>query len=410
MIHTESTFQPTTASLVRRKVDRIFQATCQHRNDSIGLLSGRMSKALFCYYYGQITQNQTASERGWSFIAEAFDRIAEGGLHFSHCNGMAGFGWGLEHLAEQGFIDLDVNDALKNMDDYLGEIMIAEMQAGNFDFLHGSAGIALYFLKRRKWRPRKADQYLQKWMQVLRDTAEEGPEGTLKWKALTDYKKNEYGYQINLSHGIMSIVAVLSKIYAAGAHQRTAFELADRACRYVLQQRIDQDYRSMHVFPAVAIESLKDGEMGTRLAWCYGDLGIGLALRNAGKNLGQESWIDIADYVLVKTTKRRTPEDTMVRDACMCHGTAGNGHIYQRLWLQTRNPLFKEAADYWLDETLHIDSFKNGLAGYRTYMPEDMGGWTKTSDMIEGTSGIGLALLSKLKEYNPAWDEAFLMS
>lgn len=397
-------------SAIRQRAEIIYRTLIQQPARGLGLMSGLVGKALFYYYYGRALDAPEAYASGWAALEEAFERINRGEAPYSHCNGIAGVGWGLEHLAAQGFIDPDVNEVLDDLDDSLAERMLTEMRAGNFDFLHGSAGLVMYFLQRRRSRPRKVERYLKAWMTELENAAETGPENTLKWRTLVDARTGGMGYQINLSHGNMSLVAILSKIYAAGIDRARAADLADRAGRYVLLQRID-DRDPVHVFPTLALESMgAQTELGCRLGWCFGDLGIGLAFRQSGRRLGKQDWVELADYTLLKTTRRQSEADTQVVDACLCHGAAGVGHVYHRVWRDTGLPAYREASDYWLARTLEMAQFPDGLAGYKTYFPDHLGGWSATDDVIEGITGVGFVLLNYLSDQDPSWDEAFLIS
>jgi hypothetical protein len=93
----------------------------------------------------------------------------------------------------------------------------------------------------------------------------------------------------------------------------------------------------------------------------------------------------------------------------MCHGTAGIGHIFYRMWWNTQLPQFKEAADYWFGQTLKMGKFTDGLAGYKAWHTEEYGGWVNEYGLLIGISGIGLALLSYYFGVEPAWDECLLL-
>ena len=113
--------------------------------------------------------------------------------------------------------------------------------------------------------------------------------------------------------------------------------------------------------------------------------------------------------LIYAATKRRDLQDNFVQDAGLCHGTAGIGHIFYRMWWNTRMPEFKAAADYWFEQTLKMARFPDGLAGFKAWHSEKYGGWVKDYGLLEGVSGIGLALLTYYYEIEPAWDECLDM-
>jgi hypothetical protein len=55
-------------------------------------------------------------------------------------------------------------------------------------------------------------------------------------------------------------------------------------------------------------------------------------------------------------------------------------------------------------------TFADGLAGYKTWRAPEYGGWINEDGLVEGISGIGLALLTYYYEIEPTWDECLLLS
>ncbi|MCL2040441.1 MAG: hypothetical protein FWG84_00185 [Bacteroidales bacterium] len=74
----------------------------------------------------------------------------------------------------------------------------------------------------------------------------------------------------------------------------------------------------------------------------------------------------------------------------------------------TRMPEFKNAADYWFDQTIKMSIFADGLVGYKTWKGKE--GWINSYGSLDGIAGIGLALLTYCYEVEPTWDECLLLS
>ncbi len=96
-------------------------------------------------------------------------------------------------------------------------------------------------------------------------------------------------------------------------------------------------------------------------------------------------------------------------DACFCHGTSGIAHIFNRMWRETGMPECKDAAAYWIGQTLSLAKFEDGLAGYKTWQGTERG-FQNEYGLLEGIAGIGLVLLSYHYEIEPTWDECLLLS
>jgi lantibiotic modifying enzyme len=215
------------------------------------------------------------------------------------------------------------------------------------------------------------------------------------------------GFNISLSHGMSSIISILSKLLKIEEINKGKTETLLRGTvQYILAQEIDKDkYGSF--FTNFALESTETVAK-SRLAWCYGDLGIASVLYQAGKVLNKDSWINRSlEILLFAATQRKDSLD----DAILCHGTAGIGHIFYRMWWNTKLPEFKEAADYWFKETLKMATFKDGLAGFKALeMPDGKPTYVNKYGLLTGVAGIGLAMLTYYYELDPAWDECLLLS
>ena len=136
-----------------------------------------------------------------------------------------------------------------------------------------------------------------------------------------------------------------------------------------------------------------DDNYYSRLAWCYGDLGVATSLWQAGKALHNREWQEKALEVLRFSTSRRDIRSAGVIDAGLCHGAASVCMMFHYAYRQTGENLFEEVRDYWFDVTLNMGSRKEGLAGYSAWGGNEKG-WVKEYDLLEGIAGIGLLLLS----------------
>ncbi len=99
-----------------------------------------------------------------------------------------------------------------------------------------------------------------------------------------------------------------------------------------------------------------------------------------------------------------------IKDAGLCHGTAGVAHIFRRLFLDTGLHDFEQAAGYWHKQTLNLATDLNGLAGYFPYIPSGPVHPTQARGFLVGISGIGLSLLHTVSDIRPDWDECLLLS
>jgi lantibiotic modifying enzyme len=183
-------------------------------------------------------------------------------------------------------------------------------------------------------------------------------------------------------------------------------EMLSGAMNYVLS--LQQDFSQFgSYFPSYLLKDTSKYFSKSRLAWCYGDLGIGMALWQAGKAIDKAEWKKKGFEILLQSTKRKNYTENFVVDAGICHGSSGIAMIFHRMYLETHDDEFKEATLYWLNQTLNFSSFTDGLAGYKSY---ELSGWKCDYSLLMGISGIGLVFTSCISKDMQTWDEMFLLS
>jgi len=396
-------------STYNQKIIDIFNIISKIDNNvsNMGLLNGKMGLSMALLIYTFHSQDRKSEKQGTKIIETVFEKIEETEHYiFSFCNGLAGIGWALEYLEQKGHLKYNTNILLEDFDTVLSSVLEWEMKRRNYDFLHGALGIILYFITRI---PKNEDilKILQRVMVQLHGLVEKQSTNSIKWISVIELETQKTGYNIALSHGMSSIAVILSKLCIMKKLDQKMIENLLQGCvNYILEQEIDKDkYGSF--FPNYALESMEQ-IYGSRLAWCYGDLGISMALWQAGVASQNETWKNKAlDVLLFAAEKRRDLERNFVKDACLCHGTASVGHIFYRAWWNTHLPEFKAAADYWFEQTLKMSIFAGGLAGYKMWNGD---GWVNKYYFLEGVAGVGLALFTWYHEIDPTWDECLLLS
>ncbi|MVM30897.1 lanthionine synthetase [Spirosoma sp. HMF4905] len=394
---------------VETLLHRIYKHVAEQPVDeSVSLLDGQAGFALFeSYYHRHFGINDTS--RVWDRLGASIDAISSGKVVHTFGSGITGIAWSLLHLANNGFLDDsedDPQEIIAALDEPLFMLSMDNLSVGDFDYLHGGLGACLYFLERRPTP--EIDAYLTKLVAQLEAIAVKKDNGGTTW-VFTNFGQRKPGdlidYNIGLSHGTASIVAILCLLYNRGYAQSTCARLIEGTLNWMWSCRNKQN---IAVFPSRVLDEPRDEF--SRLGWCYGDLGIANAFGMAGETLRNDHWKQIADYTLLKTPSRRSRKDTSISDAGFCHGSAGASYLYSRYATRYQAPALEEASQYWLDDTLsraaptyEKDIFlaHSRINGADLYHP-NLG-------LLEGESGIGLALLTHLGA-SPAWERLFLLS
>ena len=393
--------------LIKQKVDLIAECIFEKiqktdEAESYGLYSGEFGILLFLFYYSRFSKNEKHRLITENYAEQLFNRfLHETKLH-TFCNGFSGIMYLFEFLRDNDFIDFDVNEAAPLLDKYLITRMRNDIQQQNYDFMHGALGVGLYFLKKGTNR-----ECIQVLLDFLFQNAEKDADNQIfKWQSVIDHEQNIIGYNLALSHGISSIIIFLSRVINSGMLDSKILEMLSGAINYVLSHKQDVTQFGSF-FPNYIPINVKNSFSKSRLAWCYGDLGIGMALWQSGKIVNNLDWKEKGLEVLLQSTKRREYEETLIRDGGICHGSAGVAMIYRRMYLETHCKEFLESFNFSLTKTFQISRFEDGLAGFKTYKKEN---WECDYSLLTGISGIGLFLLTCLEDDKQMYDEMFLLS
>ncbi|WP_304685680.1 lanthionine synthetase LanC family protein, partial [Muribaculum intestinale] len=308
----------------------------------------------------------------------------------TYCNGLAGIGIGLMLLAENEYVELAA-DALNDFDAYLSRAIEVFSIQGNFDLLHGATGIALYFTKRSDTAIETSREALTAYITsikkaLVKTTGDDGTE--YSWcRMKPDFSQEERN--ISMSHGLSGIANVLAQIYARHilpkTEEKKVKEMIEALTRTILAQRIKfTKYRS--AFPSY-YKSSDEHSRFSRLAWCYGDLGILATLAIIAETTGNSSLSTrIEPLVLAETTRRRI-EQTLVHDACVCHGAAGIYAYFRHASSRFSDCVaLHDAERYWKDYILALPVDR------LCYDPISKS-YNKQYNILNGYAGIAMSLL-----------------
>lgn len=377
--------------------DCIFQAMKNGRLETtgLGLLSGKMGIIYFSSLYQILFPNLQQRKILNRYTNSFLDQLTNGVDSFTFCNGLSGILEGLKNMNEIAALNLDYSDLERNYTPFLKNYAKYSILNYNYDFLHGALGIIKYFNKDPK--------FINEVLALFEKTAKKR-DNTYKWNSWVGVER-KIGCNISLSHGISSIVAVLSRLNCASINFEVRDRIIERACNYICTQEIDFHKYGCY-FPSISCEGQSEITR-SRMAWCYGDLGIAVALWEAGKVVNNKAWKSKAIEIFTFSSQRRSQKDTMVQDAELCHGSASLVMMFDYMFRETGEELFRETRNFWVKKTIELSCFEDGLAGYKILRGSDLK-WRKEYDILNGISGIGLIFLSVLHNENK-WMEFFML-
>lgn len=369
------------------QIEKVLDNCCNSGSMSFSLFDGLSGISLFYYTLYTATQDCRYFDKSIHLLNESVSIFD--GCHFlaTYCSGLAGLSSLMTVLAREGAIEYSVDD---DVNEYLLSALEGYLDVGIFDFLHGAIGIATYFAFLLSVKP--SNRYAIKATELILgrlNTTKEEVDASYKWRYYDRDGSSEYN--ISMAHGMSSIVCYLSRLLHIGYYSRINIEdLCRRAIKYINSQRIELSiYGSF--YPYTSLEN-STSITKSRLAWCYGDLGIAIAQINAGLALRDSQIIDSALSVLMyDAAQRRDLKSNSVFDAGLCHGAAGIAQCFNRLFQLTESSVFNEATDYWINALLEFSNGEN-YAGYIVFNPRGENYYS--AGLLEGICGIGLSLIS----------------
>jgi hypothetical protein len=393
-----------------KEIDLILKSEYLNENH-VGIHSGLSGIALFQAHYSKYLKLSSQENFGANVISHSISKINNGYNYPTFCNGIAGLGWTIDYLNNERLLSIDCDGLLSELDDFLYENMVNQLQIRNYDFLHGAIGIAMYFLNRYRSTklPILKNKYktiLIKFIELLDGISENVTKEKIKWLTTSNHLHKQ-GCDLSLSHGMSSISGILIKLSKYDDF-KFCKELLKKAI-YFINDFINKENNSLSLFPNwVGMEDKND--YNSRLAWCYGDLGIGLQFWYASKIFKSSQLMGTAMYIFHHSSKRKIFEDTFVMDSSICHGAFGLAQIFGRIYKETENIKFKNCSEYWLEEGLKFGQIDdNAFAGFQTWNNSQKK-WENNSSLLEGISGIGLVILDYLNGNTERWDECLMIS
>jgi hypothetical protein len=214
-------------------------------------------------------------------------------------------------------------------------------------------------------------------------------------------------YDVGVAHGVPGVIALLGLAHAAGVRPQGAGELLEQTVAWVLSHRVPGAPGSR--LPSIVPPN--GTGVFSRTAWCYGDLGAAAALLVAARGVGEVAWEREA-RALARSAVARRPEKTGVRDAGLCHGASGLGHLFNRMFQATGDEALGDAARSWIGRALSLRQPGQGIAGFLTLEPDVGDGerWEVDASFLTGAAGIALVLLAATSDVEPEWDRLLLLS
>ncbi len=384
---------------VKRLLDNVSSAIISSKNENFGLNNGNSGKILFMLFFYEYTHRNEILDY---IIHSSYDVIEKmhntKSLNASISTGLSGVLFVFEHLVEKGFLP---QEKFRNteIDLKMHNTMLHLCKTKNYDFLLGALGIALYLFRKKNYN--SVDVFLD----IVRKDFQKSDRN---WYSIVN---NEYDNKpvINLgfAHGLSGMLAFISLAKIENAYFDKYFEFSHKIVEFLLS-KLNRKGRSQ--FPSIIFYDGKRNYNYSRLSWCYGDLCVGYAILLFSEAFDKPYYREVALQILLKTTSRTDLYQENILDACLCHGTSGLAHIYNRIYQHTLEEKFKTSSIYWYKQTFKMSTSKNELAGFTFNLSDKETEFINSYSFLNGISGVGLSMLSGISDIYPSWDRLLFLS
>jgi lantibiotic modifying enzyme len=370
------------------------------------LMYGHVGIGVYYGYQFFASKKEKHIERCISLIEKSIDSSSNSFVtNFAFGNGIMGNLWGIGHLISIGIIDATIEDLVD--EHTISKALQYSKDAvsrGDYDYLLGGLGAILLL---HNVLDKASMKYVKEINEILLLQAKvEASNQTTFWYQSPVLSKPDHSddrINMGLAHGLPSIILLLSHLRTSGINIKRNEEFIDSCAAWMVSKKNSCETFSSY-FP-YSFDS-KNGDTPSGLRWCYGDLGVAISFYLVGKSIQKDNLINFGLEVALSCATRSFNLNLL--ESHLCHGSAGVAHIFSRFFNYTKNAIFREAALYWYDQTF-LNFNPDLRSGFKVWKGTDSD-WIEFDGLLEGSAGIGLALISAISDIEPKWDRCLLLS
>ncbi|CAI2768650.1 lanthionine synthetase LanC family protein [Flavobacterium collinsii] len=362
-------------------------------DNRIGLMNGLSGVAMFYDNIYKAYGKEEYRNKLLSIVDRINSLLSENETSSNLCTGIAGYGLMLLRLQDKS-IEID-EEYFEGIDLILQEDLYGSSEQNDYDYLHGSMGIAMYFIERH--RTSKNDlivEILDKFSKELIYKINYSFENVLVEPVFGD----KQCYYFGLAHGVsgyLNFLVYLKKYFPE--MDQDIRESLDIAITF-LRNHKNRNINDVQYYPNLLILGINEF-VKPIVAWCQGDLGISNALYTSGAYLNNDSLIKEA-FQLVNNISTISLEDSGIGDFGMCHGCIGIIVQYHLASINLNHD-YSEEINKWYKilerKTLNFENLK--------YSNNDV--VLTEINLLDGLAGLGLGLLTVDKKIDTNWLQLF---
>lgn len=388
--------------IAQKQLDRLHKLLDVSGSTDDTFFKGKLGLIFYYYHLYKVTEAPALKHRTEAMLEQVFSNINSAmpslvGPALS--TGGAGFGYTVNFMYREGFLEFEVDNEFEELDRYLFNAASNLIAVDNIDYLHGALGVIHYFTERQPAAV-QANSYLDALIEQVCERVVEEDGGC--WFR-NDLLKMDGKQMINfsLSHGLSGVLLVLLNAYERSAHKQLIEKIVMGGIRFILKHKVDVDFsrNEYSFFPFIIARNASEISTANRMGWSYGDLNEVLLFYRAAQLFNDGSLKLQADLIGMQSMMRRDAQATLVTGAGVYSGAAGLAQFCRTLYQETGLEVYQDGYQYWIERTILLldeDLEKGVYAG-------------KEHELLDGVLGIAFVLLSYTSNTDLYWSRALLL-
>ena len=327
--------------------------------DNLGLMHGKMGIAIYFFHLARETKNQIYEDYAGELIDEIYEEITTTTpLDFE--NGLAGIGWGIEYLVQNGFIEADTNEVLEDFDKRLQP---SQEQFQGIGLLNGLTGLGAYYLK-RVLKPASTDEEVptlinKQMLAHLIDALELqiDSEGAINLIQGTKTFSLTWDYPV--------LIAFLTEVYQLNLFNFKVGRLLQQVIAPFFKPENICVQHSKRLLMVLALEKVKKCKIQQ-----LQDVSLGRMIQN----------------LLYGIDRNIIISELVINSPLLQNGTCGISWIYNQIYQLNGLEHLQTEAFWWKSRTLESNETHHGYAGFFVENED------KAFGLLMGLSGINLLM------------------
>jgi Fe-S cluster biosynthesis and repair protein YggX len=389
-------------------------------------MHGKMGISICFFHLARQTGNQIYEDYAGELIDEIYEEItANTPVGFE--NGLAGIGWGIEYLVQNGFIEADTDEVLEEFDNRIFKELIYNTPH-DIGLLNGLVGIGAYFLKRiqnpasndekiptltnkqtlihiideldRKTQniPEIISEPLSERSPSVKPSNLETYEPPNEKRQTTNHEPQTTNKQFDLTWDCPALLWFLAELYEQNIFNFKVEKIIQRLTEPLSKESNMPKLHSNRLLLALALTKLQKNNSGQPTANNERQTTVepsklqisvksssSRTLEQSSNSLRKESYgqtiIEQLSNLLTKINRNTINSELPPHNTTLRYGTSGIAWIYQQLHRQTGDNHFKEEMEYWHQLPFKSEKSNEIFSGINN---ESLNAW----GMLEGLAGM----------------------